>query len=282
VFFAIFSFIGIYNIYRFFEVQSNLDDWLIFCCIILFPGTLFWTAGAHKEALVFLFSGLILNTISKINLGETNLPKLLLLLFMFFFLGLLRVYILAALITGVVAFYWSSKSKLKPIYLFIISYSILILAIIIYDVSSVGDRIAEEMTIRQNYFLAAEGSTSFELENISNSWTNIFIIIPQVLINPIIRPLLSDCENTFCNMAAIESIFLSIIIFALLLKFKIRSFINNPTALFCLFYSGSIFIILGIIVNNGGALVRYRSVVIPFLLLGLLLSSQKNEPFLKK
>lgn len=282
VFFAFFSFIGTYNIYRFFEQRSDLDDWLIFICIILFPGTFFWTAGAHKEALVIFFSGLILNIISKVSFGEKNASKFLFLLVLIFLLGLLRVYVLAVLIPGIIAFYWSARSKVKPIYLYILTYSVLLVAIVIYDVSSVGNRVAEEMTIRQNYFMSAEGSTSFELEKISNSWTNIFIVIPQVLINPIIRPLLSDCDNSFCNIAAVESIFLTILILILLFKFKIRSFINNPTALLCLFYSGSIFIILGIIVNNGGALVRYRSVVIPFLLIGLLLSSQKNEPFLKK
>ena len=282
VFFAFFSFIGIYNIFRFFEQQSNLDEWLLFICIILFPGTLFWTAGAHKEALVFLFSGIILNTLSKISLGDSKFSKILLIAVFIMLLGLLRVYILAVLLPGIIAFIWSTKSKIKPIYLYSLVYSILIVSIILYDISDVGGRVAAEMTVRQNNFLSSEGSTSFEKETISNSWTNIFVVIPQVLINPIIRPLLSDCENIFCTFASIESIIFTLIIIVLLIKFNFRSMIHNSTALLCLFYSGSLFIILGIIVNNGGALVRYRSVVIPFLLIGLILSSQKFTSFTKK
>lgn len=277
VFFAFISFIATYNIFRFFEKETDLDDWVIYTCLVFFPGTLFWTAGAHKDTLVFLFIGFTLNSLAEIRLGRCRKIHHVLFYTSLVMVGLIRVYILGLLLPGAMALYWTSRKKIKPIYAFAICYGILIIGTVAYDVTTDGYRIAEEITVRQNFFINSDGNTSFELENISNSWTNIFVTIPQVIINPFIRPLLTDCNNLICKIGSIESIFLTVITILLLLKFNFRRFMNNNIAIFSILFSGGVFIVLGIIVNNGGALIRYRSIAIPFLLLGLILSAGKNK-----
>ncbi|HNI32788.1 MAG TPA: hypothetical protein PK628_07630, partial [Chitinophagales bacterium] len=66
-------------------------------------------------------------------------------------------------------------------------------------------------------------------------------------------------------------------IVALLFSSNLKLVIKNPYALFCILFGLSTLFLIGLIVNNSGAIVRYRSIAIPFILIGLCLVRQENK-----
>jgi hypothetical protein len=88
---------------------------------------------------------------------------------------------------------------------------------------------------------------------------------PQALSLTVIRPYPSDVRHLLSLAAAMEIAFL-ILLFAVFLIWRRNGFRLNPFLLFAIFFSFSVLLMIGYSVNNLGAIVRYRSVVLPFLI----------------
>jgi hypothetical protein len=278
IFFSMLSFVGAYNLYRFVERQTKVPSMYIALPIFFFPGTLFWTSGGHKEAIVFLCIGLIFNMTARITEGNRKWVTLLGLSFAMLVLALVRFYTLAIFLPGLIAYLLVYTGKWKPFTAFALLYGTFIICALLFDINSDGFRIAEEITIRQHTFQKSDGNTSFELPGVSNSWTRIFSLLPHAVINPYCRPLISDCYHGLCILSSLESILLLFILFILIIKVKIKSILSNPNALLCICFGVLIQLLIGLIVNNAGAIVRYRSVAIPLIIVGLLIAIHDTWP----
>lgn len=274
LFFALLSFVGAYFLYLFFEKNTKVPEIYLLAIIFFLPGTAFWTSGGHKEAVVLLCIGVIFYTLGRIVDGEKTLKLIASFLFFMLLLTMIRFYTTAVLLPGLAAYYLSfNYRKLRPLHWFILLYGIFTVTAVLFDINSNGYRFAEEITQKQKGFLNSDGNTMFDLPSVSNSWSNIIELIPHAVVNPYIRPLIWDCHQFICTLGAVESIFLCVMFLLLLLKIKRSSIINNPVVLLPLFFGIFIMLLIGIIVNNAGAIVRYRSVAVALITFGLVISS---------
>lgn len=273
IFFAFLSFIGCYHFFRFFERETSVHEYLLVFVIFLTPGILFWTSGAHKEAIVIFLAGVIFNKLSEIIHGNGSAGKWILVMAFIAIMGLIRFYTMAVLLPGLMAFYLSGTSKINPFLIFSGLYGLFIFSAVVFDINSDGFRFAEEITIRQNTFIQSVGDTSFQLQQVSNSWTNIIKLIPQAFVNPFIRPLPGSCHNLQCQLACAESIIYMVVFFFLIIRISGLELLHNRTALLCLSAGLCLTLLIGLIVNNSGAIVRYRSVSMLFMLMGLIIST---------
>jgi hypothetical protein len=103
--------------------------------------------------------------------------------------------------------------------------------------------------------------------------------IPNGLLNLGIRPLPTDCikSNFWCFLAMVESYFFLALIIYCGIRIQWKKLTQNNIALFCLSFTLFVSIVIGLIVNNAGAMVRYKSIILPFLLLGLYFASRKDK-----
>jgi hypothetical protein len=278
IFFSMLSYIGAYNLYRFFERQTKVPSMYLALPIFFFPGTLFWTSGGHKEAIVFLCIGLIFNMIARITEGNRKWTTLTTLTFFLFILALVRFYTLVIFIPGLIGYILVYLKRWKPWPTFAVLYAAFIICALLFDINSDGYRVAEEITIRQQTFLKSDGNTSFDLPSVSNSWTRIFSVLPHAIINPYCRPFINDCSHTLCVLGGIESMVLLSIIFFLIIRVKWNLLVSNPNAILALSFGVLIQLLIGLIVNNAGAIVRYRSVAIPLIIIGLLIAIHDAAP----
>jgi hypothetical protein len=272
IFFSMISFVGAYNLYRFFERQTTVPGGYLAAAIFFFPGTLFWTSGGHKEAVVFFSIGLLLNMMARLLEGKRDLFTILAISLSLLLLGLVRFYTLAIILPGTIAYWFTYRYNWKPIIAFLLFYGSFILIALLFDINSDGYRVAEEITIRQQSFLRSEGNTSFDIPKVNNSWTRIFLVLPHAFVNPYCRPLITDCTHGLCCLGSIESILLMSTLIVLILLVKWKRLISNPTALLALSFGIMIQFLIGLIVNNAGAIVRYRSVAVPLIIVGLLVA----------
>jgi len=104
------------------------------------------------------------------------------------------------------------------------------------------------------------------MKKLEPTFSSFIINTPQALSLSTIRPYPSDVKHILSLAAAAETDLL-LFLFFLFLLWKKRNGSHSLTFIyFCLFLGFSILITIGYAVNNLGAIVRYRSIVLPLLL----------------
>ena len=102
---------------------------------------------------------------------------------------------------------------------------------------------------------------------------NLFSILPAALVNTILRPFVWQQGSHFQLIFAAENaLFISLIFAVAYFIFKHkgpRSEANLSLALFCIIFALFNYLIIGLTVPVMGAIVHYRVIAAPFLLLGL-------------
>ncbi|HUH75511.1 MAG TPA: hypothetical protein VLZ75_14045 [Chitinophagales bacterium] len=276
LFFSFLSFIGGYYLYKFFSDRTDLSEYIIIGIIFLIPNVLFWTSGLHKEALIIFSLGILLHSFNQ-YLYSKSFKFLLISILAFIFLIHVRMYMSLVILPALIGFYINEKTKLKAIYPYLLSFVFLLLLVILYDVLAPNKlRLAYKISSFQSSFINATGNTSFEVDFVGNSWMRILSSFPEHLLNGFIYPLYNQCKLTWCRLASIDSIILCTVIFISFFKVKYKYILDNNMALFCLSIGLGLMTIIGVVVNNAGAIVRYRSVALIFIFLGLFLSFYKS------
>ena len=270
--FAFFSFIGTYNIYLFFEnkvINKKVLQFILFGI----PSIVFWTSGIHKEAIVILALGIILQNLDKI-LNETATRRTILFtIFGLILLGYIRVYVLAfilPLMTAIILYY-RIENKYQTIKIFTICSGIMGIMLISLDKLFPNLSFFQEFMVRRTYFINSVGNMSFPVESIPHNFNGILLLIWEAISNPFIRPLPNECNGLLAYLASFETIILFFTLILLIVSTNIKSLFKNPYAIFSILFGLSILFLIGLIVNNSGAIVRYRSIAIPFILIGLCL-----------
>lgn len=280
--FAFLSFIGTYNLYLFFEDKVFSKPLLQF---ILFgiPSIVFWTSGVHKEAIVIFSLGIILSNIDRLLKSDYTKRHVFYIVFGLFVLGYTRIYILAFLLPLMTALaiykrFESSKATFKYFALALIVFALISVGI---DWLSPQHSLLYEIIVRRRYFVNSFGNMSFPVVGIPHNINSALILIWEAISNPFIRPLPSDCDGVLAYLASFEAFVLLFTIFILILSVNLKSLHKNPYAVFSILFGLSILFLIGLIVNNSGAIARYRSIAIPFILIGLCLTNKKNQKIIQ-
>ena len=89
---------------------------------------------------------------------------------------------------------------------------------------------------------------------------------PQAITLSTIRPYPSDVKHILSLAAAMEVCTL-LLMFVLFLIWPKNGLQSKNLVYFCIFFSTSILLAIGFSVNNLGAIVRYRSIILPLLVI---------------
>jgi hypothetical protein len=280
VFISFLSLIGIYNIYRFFEPSFPGDKLLLITFLFFTPSIVFWYSGLHKEAVVIFALGLILNSYQHLIKDQFKPIWLLAILVGSFLLILVRFYVFVVFLPGLFALFISYHVKsISKFNIFGATYAVFVLLTFLVDFSLPHISPYQEIVQRQAHFLSIKGNTSYDIPMLDGSIMGTIKHVPQALLNSLIHPVPKDCwtSSFLCFLAMAESyIILALLIFSAF-KIKWQRLKNDAVINYCLFSSISMLVIIGLIVNNAGALVRYKSVVLPFLMVGIYMASIQKE-----
>lgn len=278
IIFAFLSFIGTYNLYLFFEKKVYSKKVLQF---ILFgiPSIVFWTSGLHKEAIVFFALGIILQNLDTIIRNEYRKRNVFFAIFGLFVLGYIRFYLLAFLmpLMAAMVIYNRFDIKVSSIKTYVITIAVFLGIVLLMDLFTPNLSFAHEFLVRRMHFLNSPGNMTFQVEGIPHNFYGILILLWEAITNPFIRPLPNDCNVFLSYLASFETIILLVVMIGLMISVKFKSIYKNPYAIFSILFGFSTLFLIGLIVNNSGAIVRYRSIAIPFILIGLCLTRNENR-----
>lgn len=280
IFISFLSLIGIYNLYRFFEPSFNGDKLLLVVFLFFTPSIVFWYSGLHKEAVVIMALGFILNSYQHLIQRDFKLRWVAAIVFGSLLLMTVRFYVFALFMPGLIALFLSYHYRLIPkVYVFGTIYIVFLLAATTVHFYFPQFSPFQEMMARQQYFFNSPGHSSFVIPALDGSFLGTIGQAPLAFFNSLIHPVPMDCVTSsyLCFLALIESYFILAILIYAAFHIKWKRLMTSEIINYCLFSSISILILIGLIVNNSGALVRYKSIILPFLLVGIYLATRKHD-----
>jgi hypothetical protein len=295
---AIFSFIGIWKLFRLINsLYSEYSKELAY--IILFmPSLIFWGSGIMKDSFVLgALCWLTSNFYKGVIKREKIFFNLILLTFNFVLITKVKPYVALGVIPGMLLWLNSNFIKslsssfarfiLRP---FIIVLVILLGSLIFNNLATLGlqeyenvDQTIEQAQVIQQDLLREEqyGSNNYDIGTLDGTLTGMLKIAPTAIFTSIYRPLIFEIGSPAMVIAAIENFMLLIFTCISLIKsnpFKLFKLITKqPFLIYCLIFTIIFGFGVGIASTNFGALVRYRIPLIPFYFTIILIMFKKRN-----
>lgn len=252
---------------------------IAFLAVALMPTVLFWGSGVLKEAPLIAAIGLFLYALT--NLFRKKWDSLLWLALSVLVLFNLKPYVFIAMLPAVLAFLLG-KVVMKQ-HLVWLRYTLVLMlsyvgAVFAGNVHSPGGLLYILSKKQQDFYNVAKENNAgsvIQISPVDQSLIGFLADVPERLWLAFMRPTFSEVDGVFYWPPMIESSFLLIVLFFILIRYRIIQKVLLRNELFC--FSLSVVLVLGIIIGSCvpvlGAVVRYRlpgllfmSMLIPLLL----------------
>lgn len=267
------SFTGLTFLFFYFRELADVNAKVLFAAIFFTPSMLFWTSSILKENFLILGLGIFLWTLEKLRKNQIALIPL-------FILSLLLIsyskfYVLIALLPSLLAFIWNNnKNDGKSIWRYIATFALFAGLVLNLDYFIPSFNILNILASKQAEFICLSDWTGAKsvvfIPELSSNLITFVKSTPFALYNSLLRPMPWDYSN-FLSIPAIFEI-LAIIILA----FLGMAFFKKPgvrISNFILFSMGFVLVmslLIGWTSPVLGAIVRYRIVILPFLIIALI------------
>jgi len=266
IFYVFLTFFGSMGIFRVMEHVFPGKKPALVLSVFFIPSFLFWVSGIHKEGIIFTGISFVVYSIyfsivqKKLTVKRSiGIAGGLLLIFIF------RSFLLFTIIPAITAWMIATRFPARVLRVFVIVY--LIFGILFFTTRYISPRLdfPGAVIAKQQDFLRLQGGNSaITLKKMKPQAISFITAMPHALITSALRPFPADVQNVLSLGAVIEInlLLLSTILFFIYPAKEDR----NPAFLyFCIFFSVATLLVIGYTVSIIGAIVRYRSVILPFL-----------------
>ncbi|MCW3111131.1 MAG: hypothetical protein JWQ09_5637 [Segetibacter sp.] len=278
----LFNFLFLFGLVALFKVLSLIfpaKKWIITCGVFLLPSTLFWCSGIHKDGLILSAIGITIYCCYCIFKRRFTLKYLLLILLSFILIFSLRNYILFALLAAIFCWLLAEKYPTKKNIIFFGIYFTGIICFFIIPHIFPSINLPLYISIKQQEFLQLSAGSEVKTDLLQPTLAGFISFLPHALDMAFFRPHITEVKNFSYIPAIAENLLLIILI--IISVFHINKYNKIPPFVMCLFaFSISILLICGYTIPFTGAIVRYRSLVLPLLITPLLCIA--DFPFFKK
>ncbi|HPH23877.1 MAG TPA: hypothetical protein PLW32_08350 [Chitinophagaceae bacterium] len=280
IFFNFLFFFGLIALYRTFEEFFKERKWLPIIIIFCIPSTLFWCSGIHKDGLLLSASGLLFwyfNTC--INKGF-NYKRILAILVLLIALFTLRNYVFFALVVAFFACWLATKFSKKRM-AFMLVY---VIGIVLFFVAP---QIHEKLNFpnyivtKQEEFKQLNGGSLVQTKNLEDTFNSFVQYLPQAIDMSFFQPHIYPLTNKSYLPAIAENIFILLLIVVAAISIKKT---NKFNVLFAtnIAFALTILLIIGYTITFSGAVVRYKSSILPFLLIPIVYHLSRKKQFINK
>lgn len=268
VFWEFFSLIGLLYVYHFLRhFVTNKSKYLLYLLIFV-PSLLLWLSGAHKGGVCILGLGLILLQTIKIVKHPQFSYRIAYIVLGIMLLASIRPYILGLLLPALLSLSVSLKHPTYVFYKYIGIYTSIGLFTLLLGKMFPSFDILPKLVQTQSYFLRNyNGNSDIALQTLEPNVWSFISVAPQAFYNTMLRPTFWNMHNELSVLAGLET--MGLIFFFIFCVFRSKGIPNKPLFYFCIFFSLSYFLLIGLTVDNLGAIVRYRAVPLLFLIVGM-------------
>lgn len=282
------SLIGLTAIYKTFDQQLPDKKRELFFAVFLLPSVLFWGSGVLKEGLIFFTLGLLIYYSTKLF----NLKAILICSGAAFLLAFSKFYVWLAIFPGIAFLIWVNKTNTQKLFLKFTSVVILISSIGLNIDSFTNiqnplvtlsqkqfefDQLASgNLTDSNNNPIPRAGST-IEIPKLEPTFISFIKNSPSALANTIFRPYIWESKTPMMLLAGFETLLILFIILLAVIFMKPVSEIKWQYVLFCLSFVLFQFLIIGETTPILGAVARYKTIALPFMVIAFLFILDKEK-----
>ena len=262
-FITLFGPIALYRIMQ--DVFPNKKG-TVLLAIFLIPSFLYWTSGIHKDGLVFTALALIVYVVYfSLKRQRLSARGIITLTIGFLVILAVRNFLLLILLPALAAWILAQRLKWKPLVTFMALYAIYVLLFFSVRYIHPALDLPQAVVTKQYDFMQLEGGSAVPTVKLQPSFKSFIMAAPAAISMALLRPYPADVRHLLSLAAAVE-IDLLLLLFVLSLLWRSNGLKLTPFLLFCLFLSFSTLLTIGYTVNFLGAVVRYRSIIWPFLM----------------
>jgi hypothetical protein len=265
IFYSFITLLGPIGIFRVMNDVFPGKRLSILLATFLVPSFLYWTSGLHKEGLIF--TGISFVTYAMyfgIKEKKFGYKRIIALFVGLLLLLSLRNFLIVIIIPAMLAWLLANKTRyglamFGGVYLFS--------CIFFFTARYMNAKLdfpQAVVTKQKEFMLLPKGGSTIPITQLEPSAVSFLKNAPQALNLSTIRPHPSDVRHILSLAAAIE-INLLLLMFILFLIWRKNGTRSRNVLYFCVFFSFSLLLAIGFSVNNLGAIVRYRSVIFPLL-----------------
>ena len=227
---------------------------------LILPGILFWTGPIHKEGIIYLCLGLIVYALSRFSARKTLLIVLAVLIIFITRNYVLVLVVLAAILALI---FFVQKYRFKAA----IEVGAIVLGLSFLIFPQLLQPVLEQVVSRKSEFDTMDGNTRLPLISLEPNFKSFAGEFPTAFLNGFLLPYPGQF-NPLYSLFSIEIYVILVLLIYGLIKFKSNTIPGSSVPGFL--GSFLIFGILGILICGyiipfAGALVRYRSIYLPFL-----------------
>ena len=238
---------------------------ILLACFVI-PSFLYWTSGLHKEGLIFTaLSFIIYSTYFTLKDGRITILRVLAVILGIGLILILRNFLILPLLPVYFAWLLSAKTQWRPsaVYGVVIVSSLIVFFAAKYINPSLD--FPQATVTKQQEFMKLGGRSAVAVTTLKPEPKSFLQNFPQSVTLSMIRPYPSDVQHLLSLAAAVEIGVL--LLFTLLFLFCHKPFFRfSAFSLFLLCFAVGVMLTIGYTVNVLGAIVRYRSIVLPFLI----------------
>lgn len=280
LFFNFFFLLGSVAFYRLFKENFSISKWLLIVFVFFTPSFLFWCSGIHKDGVIFSATAISIFIFHKALKDKFSAIRLFILIICFALIFLLRNYYLLAILPALLTWYFVIKFKQQPKRYFVIAFLSCLLFLFFANSFPLTEGISKSIVEKHDEFLKLEGNTKFQTPKLENNTSSFVSYLPFAIQSILFRPFLNNTKSFPEFLATLENYLFNL--FILLAFFvairKRKEVLNSPILLACFTSSFLLLLFIGYTVCFDAAIIRYRSVSFPLLIVpSLILFFGKNK-----
>lgn len=265
IFYSFLTLFGPIALYRVFNDWFSKKQMPVLLAVLFIPSFIYWTSGLHKEGLIFNCIAFIIYAFYfALKMGRFSAGKGLGVLLSLLLLLVLRNYIVLVMLPALIAWVAAHKFGAKPV----VTYSVIYLffAVLFFAAPYISSNLDFPGAVveKQRQFSQLKGYSEMPVQKLEPTLRSFVANAPQAINLSLIRPYFSDIRHLLSMAAALEINGLLFLFLIYILR-NGKNTHHDPFSLFCLFFSLSVLVVIGYTVNFMGAIVRYRSIVLPLL-----------------
>lgn len=264
-----YSYLALFGPMAIFRVMTDVFPgrrFVILLATFFVPSFFYWTSGIYKEGLIFAVIGMIIYHMYKAEKERRyTFKRIFYTLTGLILLLLLRNFLIIIIIPAILAWVLANRFPRHGLLCFVAAYTFF--GILFFTLRHIDPRLdfPKAVADKQQAFIQIIGNSSIPIKELKPTVVSFLKNSPQALTLSAMRPYPGDIHHLMSLAAALE-INLLLLLFILSLIFRRKGSLRSRNVVyFCIFFSFSLLMGIGFSVNNLGAIVRYRSIITPLL-----------------
>lgn len=273
VFINFLSFTGLVYLYRVFAELLKLNRLILYFCVFFTPSLLFWGSGLLKEGILLFTLGGFLFHFVKLLKSRSSYLNLIFFLFFGLLLTLIKIYMLLVLVPVLIGYYLSSIYKKYVVANYLVS--TLLIFTLLFNIKSVIPRfdLSHYLYVKQRDFLdivrTEKPVSAIEIPVIEPNVWSVITNAPRGFLTTLTKPYLFESTSPLILMASLENFMIILLLLFCILNFKKPDKSEYNLIVFSAGVVIILFTLIGLVTPVEGAIVRYKSIALPFLFIVL-------------